>query len=178
MELPEKLKRPMITKAFGYAQKIHAGQKRDDGEDYIIHPYRVCISLNEEFGVKDEEVLAAALLHDVIEDSDVSYSQLSDMFNERIADMVDHVTKRKDPDDPSWKKRYYDALRAADRYTQLIKFADRLDNVRDLLRCPSEEKRVRYLKETREVFLPWAKAFDEKVYRLLKRELEKAEESS
>ncbi len=178
MELPAELRRSkIISRAFGFAEKIHAGQKRDNGDDYIIHPYRVCLSLHREFGVDDEEVLAAGLLHDVMEDSDVDRRQLSDMFGERIAEMVDKVTKRKEPDDPSWKKRYYEALQAADDETQLIKLADRLDNIRDLPKCPSREKQVRYLKETEEVFLPWAKAFDKKVYEKLKQEIGKAEGS-
>jgi (p)ppGpp synthase/HD superfamily hydrolase len=162
-----------VTLAFEFSQKAHAGQKRDDGEDYIMHPYRVCISLSEEFGIEDENVLAAGLLHDVIEDSNTSHEQLSNLFNERVAKMVDALTKKKNPDDPKWKEKYYKELQNSDKQTQLLKFADRLDNIRDLVSCPSKEKQIRYLKETKEIFLPWAKKFNEKVYEKLEQEIEK-----
>jgi len=179
MDLPEKLqKSKLVTTAFEFSQNVHAGQKRDNGEDYITHPYRVCISLSEEFEVEDENLLAAGLLHDVIEDSDASHEQLSKIFNEKVARMVDVVTKKKNPDDPKWKEKYYEEIQNADQQTQLLKFVDRLDNIRDLALCPSKEKQIRYLKETKEIFLPWANKFDKKVYEKLVHEIEKIEGSS
>ncbi|MBU0527543.1 HD domain-containing protein [Candidatus Micrarchaeota archaeon] len=179
MNLPEKLRKSkLVTLAFEFSQKAHTGQKRDSGEEYIVHPYRVCISLFEEFGIEDENLLAAGLLHDVIEDSSTSHEQLSKLFNERVANLVDAVTKKKDSTDPKWKEKYYKNIQNSDEQIQLLKFVDRLDNIRDLISCPSKEKQIRYLKETKELFLPWAKKFNEKVYEKLVQEIEKIEVST
>ena len=162
MELPDKLKGvPLLKKAYELAKTLHAGQERDNGEPYIVHPVHVCISLLGEFNVEDPEVLAAALLHDVLEDSEISSTELTAMFGPRVVAMVADVTKVKTG--PDWKRKYYDNLRSANRWSQLIKFADRLDNLRDLPKS-TREKRARYLIETKEIFLPWAKSFDDKIY--------------
>lgn len=111
------------------------------------------------------------MLHDVIEDSDTTKKQLEKEFGPRIAELVDLVTKYKDPKDQNWKEKYYTRLQNGSVEAQLIKFADRLSNVRDLPTCPNSAKVKRYTKETIDVFLPWAKKVFPKAYELLKKEL-------
>ena len=80
-----------INRAFQYAYDGHNGQNRKSGEPYITHPLHVALYLCElNF---DKETIAAALLHDLIEDTDVSYEDLKKEFGEEVADIVDGVTK-------------------------------------------------------------------------------------
>jgi len=109
--------------------------------------------------------------NDVIEDSDTTKKQIEEEFGSRIAELVDLVTKYKDPKDQKWKEKYYKRLQNGSIEAQLIKFADRLSNVRDLPTCPDSAKVKRYTKETIDVFLPWAKTVFPKAYELLKKEL-------
>ena len=80
-----------ITRAFWCANKMHEGQKRQSGEDYIVHPLSVAFILSEMKA--DSDTICAALLHDTIEDTIMSKEKIAVMFNETIADLVDGVTK-------------------------------------------------------------------------------------
>ena len=81
----------MISKAYELAKKAHNDQKRKSGEPYIIHPICVAIILAEL--ELDKETIAAGLLHDVIEDTAISFEELSDIFGVDVANLVDGVTK-------------------------------------------------------------------------------------
>ena len=85
----------MILKATEFAANKHRGQFRKGNLNtpYINHPIKVAYIL-ERAGINDEEVLAAAILHDVIEDTDVTYSDIKNIFNERVADVVLEVSKK------------------------------------------------------------------------------------
>ena len=81
----------LIRRAYDYAYKKHFSQKRITGDDYITHPLNVAWILT---GVNaDSHAIAAALLHDTIEDSDSTYEEIKDLFGEDIAKIVDGVTK-------------------------------------------------------------------------------------
>ncbi len=166
--------RELVKKAYEGAKEVHENQQRDDGEPYFTHPYRVALIILEELEINDANLVASALLHDVIEDSDVSKEDIEDAFNATVASTVDTVSKPKQRVG-DWKEKYYEKIKNSSREIQTLKFADRLDNVRDLARCPSKEKQIRYLKETKEVFLPWAMSFDQKIHSMLKKEIEKVE---
>ena len=85
----------LITKAYNYAISNHGDQKRKSGEPYIIHPLQVAYILAN-IGL-DDATICAAILHDVVEDTDATYDDLVKEFSEEIAEMVDGVTKlRKD----------------------------------------------------------------------------------
>src|SRR5699024_7351338 len=77
----------LILKAYNYALKKHGEQKRKSGEPYIIHPTNVAYTIAE-IGL-DEKTICAALLHDVVEDTDVTYEDIVNDFGKEIADMVD-----------------------------------------------------------------------------------------
>ena len=81
----------MIAKAYELAKKAHNDQKRKSGEPYIIHPICVAIILAEL--ELDKETIAAGLLHDVIEDTVISFDELADIFGIDVANLVDGVTK-------------------------------------------------------------------------------------
>ena len=80
----------LINKAFQYAYEGHNGQNRKSGEPYITHPLHVAIYLSDlNF---DKETIAAALLHDLIEDTEITYNDLKKNFGSEVADIVDGVT--------------------------------------------------------------------------------------
>jgi len=83
----------LIQKAASFCAKAHRHQERPDGTPYAAHPYRVCLTLRHLFAIDDSFTLCAALLHDVIEDSGVSYDDLHAGFGEEIADLVAGMTK-------------------------------------------------------------------------------------
>jgi len=105
-----------IDKAIKWATLMHKNQKRNDGiEDYIDHPLRVMALLKNT--TKDEEILIASVLHDVIEDTIAEYKDVEFNFGKRVADLVLECSKP------------YDTLKSKEAL--MIKFADMLDNVSD-----------------------------------------------
>ena len=137
------------NKALQLAERIHAGQFRDEGTPYIEHILRVASTVQTHGN--DTDVIVA-LLHDVVEDSDLTVTDIESEFGEEIAAAVGLLTKRKDLsfDD-------YMAAIAADSTALYVKLADRLDNIQSLQHCGKPEKVRRYLKETCSTFLPAVK---------------------
>lgn len=167
------IERNLVGKAYDFAMGVHAGHERDNGDPYFLHPCRVALILLREFGINDAALIAAALLHDVLEMSDVTREELVRDFGETTAALVDSVSKPGQRT-PGWEERYYSGIKAAGHDAQLLKFADRLDNIRDL-RNATEEKRERYLKATKERFLPWMKEVDQEFHQKLSYEIKKLE---
>lgn len=128
----------------------HAGQKRKDGRPYATHPAAVRDILVNELGVSDEDVLVAALLHDVVEDTRVPLSEIEERFGPRVAGMVGLLSKVPEPGEPEglMVDRYYAGLRAAEPAVRQIKVADRVHNLREM-HAATAEFRERYLVETR-----------------------------
>lgn len=81
----------LIVKAYNYAKDNHKEQKRMSGEDYIIHPLSVAYTLADL--ELDDSTIAAALLHDVVEDTEITHEDIVNEFGEEIAEMVEGVTK-------------------------------------------------------------------------------------
>src|SRR5436305_8342205 len=82
--------RDLLTRAFRFAERAHAGQQRRSGEDFIHHPFgvaKICAELH-----LDEQAIAAALLHDVVEDTDVELTDVQAEFGEEVARLVEGVT--------------------------------------------------------------------------------------
>lgn len=143
----------LVRKAYETAEAAHDGQTRDEGTPYIIHPLRVAVSLVEEIGVHSPELVCAALLHDVIEDSDVTRDQIAGTFGERVATVVWLLTKLEGTSLQDYLAAIEDA---ADTGAALVKLCDRLDNLRFLARSPRTEKIRRYIATTEELYLPLA----------------------
>lgn len=149
-----------IEMAYDYAKKSHGDQKRKSGEPYIIHPLSVAIILAEL--EMDKETIMAGLLHDVLEDTDVTDLQMRDMFGEEVLLLVDGVTKltklkyshdKVDVQAENLRKMFL--AMAKDIRVIIIKLADRLHNMRTL-KYQREEKQIEIAKETLEIYSPIA----------------------
>jgi len=149
----------LILRAYKLADKSHAGQMRETGEPYIVHP--VCVaSLLVDLGL-DTESLCAALLHDVVEDTNVSIADVKSAFGEEIAALVDGVTKLGQIPFSSVEEQQAENLRkmllamSKDIRVMIIKLCDRLHNMRTLDVLPDQKRRDKSL-ETMEVYGPIA----------------------
>ena len=156
----------VLRRAVATALKAHAGQRRVSGEPYVRHSLAVAQILAD-LGL-DHETLAAAILHDVVEDTGVGLDDLKRDFGARVAGLVDGVTKMKViqefQNEPSGSRResaQAESLRkmllamAEDVRVVFIKLADRLHNMRTLAALP-EEKQKRIARETMDIFAPLA----------------------
>jgi GTP pyrophosphokinase len=147
----------LIAKAYELAYKVHDGQMRASGEPYIIHPLAVAQILAE--SEMDSESIVAALLHDVIEDTNVTYQNIKAQFGASVADLVDGVTKlgripyssREEQQMENLRKMFF--AMAKDVRVILIKLADRLHNMRTIENLPEQKRREKAL-ETMEVYSP------------------------
>lgn len=149
----------LLRRAYNYAELHHSGQKRSSGDEYITHPLAVAEILA---GLHlDPGTLAAALLHDVVEDTKVTDEELTRQFGAEIASLVDGVTKLKRLKFESREEQQAENLRkmflamAKDVRVALIRLADRLHNMRTLKYRPPEKQR-KTAEETLEIFAPLA----------------------
>ncbi len=149
----------LIRKAYEKAEQLHRGQTRKSGEPYIIHPL-IVTKILAGYGL-DAETLAAALLHDTVEDTEVTTEEIAADFGVELADLIDGVTKLDRLKYSSREEAQAATLRkmaiaiSKDIRVLLIKLADRLHNVRTLGPL-DEEKRRRVATETLEVYAPLA----------------------
>lgn len=148
-----------IKEAYEVAKKAHEGQKRVSGEDYIVHPVDVAI-ITAEMKL-DATTIMAALLHDVVEDTEMTLTDLAKQFGGEVATLVDSVTKLSKIKYQSKEEQQAENLRkmflamAQDIRVLLIKLADRLNNIRTL-KPLSPERQKRIATETMEIFAPLA----------------------
>ena len=154
----------IIQKAFEFANEAHKGVRRRSGEPYILHPIAVAKIVVSNIGLGYKSIVAA-LLHDVVEDTDYTVEDLSNLFGEKVATLVEGLTKIKtvlDNEDKAVQK----SMQAEnfkrilltlndDVRVVLIKLADRLHNCRTIEFMP-EHKRDKILSETMFVFIPLA----------------------
>ena len=149
-----------INKAYEFAKKYHAGQFRQSGEPYIIHPLAVATILANMHA--DRDTVCAGLLHDVIEDCDVSKEMIADEFNETIAELVDGVTNLTQVNFQNKAEREYATKRkillgiTKDARIIIIKLADRLHNMLTL-QYKNIDKRIEKAGETLQFYVPLAR---------------------
>ena len=139
----------LVTRAYLYADDVHKNQKRLSGEPFIIHPLEVAIILAH---IKlDTNSIAAALLHDVVEDTNITLNILESKFNSEIATLVDGVTKISSIKKRSKASAQAETLRKMliatikDIRVIIIKLADKLHNMRTIMFQP-EDKQMRIAK--------------------------------
>ena len=149
----------VVKKAYAYANRKHEGQKRKSGEPYIIHPLAVA-EIVAEIGL-DTDAIAAALLHDCLEDTDASFEEISRMFGTTVADLVEGVTKLTRVQYSTMEEQQMENLRkmfmamSKDIRVILIKIADRLHNTRTL-EYQTPAKQISKSMETMEIYAPLA----------------------
>jgi GTP diphosphokinase / guanosine-3',5'-bis(diphosphate) 3'-diphosphatase len=151
--------RELVTRAFRFAATAHEGQQRRSGSDFIEHPVGVasiCAQLR-----LDEQTLAAALLHDVVEDTETDIDDVRTEFGEEIAQLVEGVTKltriqfqsREQAEAENYRKMI--VAMSEDVRVILIKLADRLHNMRTI-EYLGKQKQIQKAKETLDVYAPLA----------------------
>lgn len=149
----------LVSKAYWFAENAHYGTKRLTGEPFIVHPWNVALIVAD-LGM-DTETIAAALLHDCVEDTHITIDEIRQEFGDGIAKLVDGVTKLKHLSFASPRERQAENMRkvllamAKDVRVVIIKLADRLHNMRTLDPLPPE-KRFETANETLQVFAPLA----------------------
>src|SRR5918999_950074 len=151
--------RELLARAFAFAARAHEGQQRRSGEEFIHHPFgaaKICAELR-----LDDETIAAALMHDVVEDTDVELDELRAEFGDEIAQLVEGVTKltrtsfqsREQAEAENYRKMI--VAMAQDVRVILIKLADRLHNMRTV-EYWGRQKQVQKARETLDVYGPLA----------------------
>lgn len=135
------MKKADVKAALRFATEQHEGQFRKDGKTpYIEHPKAVMAIVRDEFGVDDPDVLAAALLHDTIEDTNADYDELKDRFGRRVADWVAVLTKDNRLPDARREREYFEGLAKAPLQARLCKIADSTHNLRDSAKAAKKTK--------------------------------------
>src|SRR5947208_12352249 len=151
--------RELLVRAFDFAARAHAGQTRQSGQEFIFHPWGAAKILA---GLQlDEPTLAAALLHDVVEDTAVELEEVQAEFGDEVAKLVEGVTKltrvhfqsREHAEAENYRKLI--VAMAEDLRVILIKLADRLHNLRTI-EYLGKQKQVQKARETLEVYAPLA----------------------
>ena len=149
----------VIQRAYAYADEKHKNQLRKSGEPYIIHPLAVA-EIVAEIGL-DTDAIAAALLHDCLEDTDASFEEISRLFGETVANLVEGVTKLTRVQYSTMEEQQMENLRkmfmamSKDIRVILIKISDRLHNTRTL-QYQTPAKQISKSMETMEVYAPLA----------------------
>lgn len=147
----------LVEKAWEFAREKHKLQVRKDaaGSPYITHLKRVEEVLRDIAGVSDETILAAAILHDTIEDTDATFEELVELFGQKVADIVQEVTDDKNLPKKERKDKQIEKAPRLSLEACLIKLADKISNVEDVLFNPpphwSLERRKEYVRWASEV---------------------------
>jgi len=158
----DRLDLDVLSRAYQMSAQAHQGQKRMSGDDFVSHSVAVATILAEQ--QMDTTTIAAALLHDVVEDSDITLDRLRRDFGNEVADLVDGLTKistlnfRSTAEEQAENYRKLLMSVARDARVIIIKLADRLHNMRTLDPLPPD-KRKRIALETRELYAPLAHRF-------------------
>ncbi len=149
----------LLRKAYVYSAMAHRGQVRRSGEPYLIHPLEVAFILADLD--LDVETVATGLLHDAVEDAQVSLEDVEREFGTNVAHLVDGVTKLSRLDIASDEDRQAETVRkmilamVTDIRVILVKLADRLHNMRTLMHMP-REKQLQKSRETQDIYIPLA----------------------
>ena len=155
MKHPPEKDLALLLKALAFAAHKHRDQRRKDAEasPYINHPIALAEVLAGEGGITDLEVLAAALLHDTIEDTATTLEELRAQFGERIAGMVAEVTDDKELPKAERKRLQIERAAGISAGAKLVKLADKICNLRDVaVRPPAQWDLGR-----RREYFDWAK---------------------
>lgn len=150
------LNEALVQKAYIFSKEAHGSQKRHSGDPYFSHPVAVAEILAD---LKlDQESIVTALLHDVVEDTEVTLDEIEKEFGEEIAKLVDGVTKLGKIESAPANERIAENFRkltlamSEDIRVLIVKLADRLHNMRTLFYVPSQEKKLKKANESLEIY--------------------------
>ena len=150
----------LISKAYNFSKDLHSEQKRFSGDPYFSHPVAVAEILAD---LKlDQESIAAALMHDIIEDTSIKYNDIKNKFGKEIADLVEGVTKlgkiKSIPNSERFAENFkkFTIAMSKDIRVLLIKLADRYHNMKTIAHVPENEKRIAKATESIEIYAPLA----------------------
>ena len=158
-DAPQPIDVAAVRRAFAFANEHHAGQKRKSGEDFVVHPVEVAMLVIDL--MLDTDSVIAALLHDVVEDTEVGVELIATTFGDGVAHLVEGVTKLSKINFASREQAQIETYRkmivamAHDYRVILIKLADRLHNMRTIRYLP-KQKQLNKAKETVEIYAPIA----------------------
>ncbi len=139
LKLADPLQR--LLRAATFAARKHHGQMRADGTaPYFSHVVRVTLVLSQGFGVYDDDVLTAALLHDTVEDTATDYDEIAEQFGTRVADYVMLLTKNAMLPKKEREEDYEERLCGAPEIVKIAKMADLYDNLSDRINSPKLRK--------------------------------------
>jgi guanosine-3',5'-bis(diphosphate) 3'-pyrophosphohydrolase len=146
----------ILIKAMTFAADKHRNQRRKDVEasPYINHPIGLADVLANEAGIEDERVLVAAILHDTIEDTETTEQELIRLFGQEVADIVLEVSDNKSLPKTERKRLQIEHASTLSRRAKLVKFADKICNLRDVASSPP----ATWALERRQEYFEWAKA--------------------
>ena len=144
----------LILKAAQFAAEKHRDQRRKDkhASPYIIHPISVALEIAQIGGVDDPEILAAALLHDTLEDTDTKPEELEAKFGKKVCEYVLDVTDDKTLPKDERKRRQIEHAKKISKGAALIKLGDKISNVTDVINNPPVDWDINRRKE----YLDWA----------------------
>jgi guanosine-3',5'-bis(diphosphate) 3'-pyrophosphohydrolase len=130
-----------LLEALSFAARAHQGQLRKDGRTpYVSHVFRVSLIVRQLFGVEDSAVLTAAVLHDVIEDTNTDFDNLEEQFGREIAGWVSALSKDKRLPEAEREKTYEEQLTQSPWQVKICKLADIYDNLTDAINMPKEKR--------------------------------------
>jgi guanosine-3',5'-bis(diphosphate) 3'-pyrophosphohydrolase len=143
-----------LLQAVAFAADKHRNQRRKDAEasPYINHPIALANVLANEGGVQDVTVLCAAVLHDTIEDTETTADELRAMFGDQVASVVLEVTDDKSLDKAVRKQQQIEHAPHISPQAQLVKLADKISNLRDILASPPAD----WSPERKQAYFDWA----------------------
>ena len=166
-----------MIKAFNLAEKAHAGQEREGGVPYIIHPIRAALILIEKAKIKNTDLVCAILLHDVLEDTDMKEGEIRRGFGKEVLRLVKIVTRKRSTKETieeriKSKEKKIQEIARSDKSARLVKLCDRLDNRYSQEFLPkdhcSRQKNNRWDKDFK-LYLPIAKKTNDNLFRIFKK---------
>jgi len=150
-----------LFEAASFAARAHKHQLRKDGQTpYAAHPFRVCLVVQHVFGIRDPQVLMAALLHDTIEDTATDFDDILERFGPEVAKWVAALTKDMRMEEAPRELAYHEALTTAGWQVVVCKLADIYDNLNDSHLLPPEKlpktfrRSAEYLEALRPILTP------------------------
>lgn len=145
----------LVTKAMEFAADKHRGQSRKDEKNtpYINHPISLAHLLSDVGDITDAYVIAAALLHDTVEDTDATIDEIEDVFGNKIMNIVKEVTDDKSLPSPERKRLQIENAAHISHEAKLVKLADKISNLEDMILRPP----VKWTLERKREYFDWSK---------------------